>query len=139
MYCVYLRDDRRAALVSSLKAESIPLPAHWESVDPAHGNDSLVRLDSTNATHAAERGKVEANLKRTLPNATVHNVYRVQQPGVYRRYEAKKKELLAKGGQGDIIAYHGTRGANPRLIYRRDSIGFDPKFGRTQPGVSCAE
>jgi hypothetical protein len=125
--------DRRAAQQA---LEAVPLPSHWESIDPAHGNDSLVRLDPAIPSHAAERAKVEANLKQTLPGAVVHNVYRVQQPTVYRRYETKKKELVAAGGKGDIVAYHGTRATHPKFIFGAASVGFNPRSGRSEPGVS---
>jgi len=42
------------------------LPAHWEPIDPSHGNSTLILLDPANKPHhAAELAEVTQNFTAT--------------------------------------------------------------------------
>jgi hypothetical protein len=111
-----------------------PLPAHWSSIiDPAHGNDSLVWLDSSKPAHAAEMQEVRHHFALSMRHAKIVSIYRIQHPTAYRQFEQRKAEIIRAGG-AEMIAYHGTRGVDPSLIYSANSPGFDPSTGEAVSG-----
>jgi hypothetical protein len=113
---------------------AIRLPSHWSSViDTAHGNDSLVWLSPFNIRHSIEVQEVEENFYRTMSSAKIVSIYRIQHPTAYRQFEQRKAEILRAGG-AEMIAYHGTRGVDPSLIYSANSPGFDPSTGEAVSG-----
>ena len=105
-------------------------PAHWDPIDPTHGNTSLVLLSKNNPKHAAEIAAVEQGWTSTAGVGQIVTIHRVQNLHLHNQYEAKKAELQ-KAGQlagSDVRAYHGTRHNFPSSIHS-SSVGFDPQRG----------
>ena len=105
-------------------------PAHWDPIDPAHGNTSLVMLSKSNPNHAAEIAAVEQGWTSTAGQGRIVSIHRVQNLHLHKQYEAKKEELYAAGHltQVDLRVYHGTRTNDPSLIHS-GTTGFDPARG----------
>ena len=111
-------------------------PAHWDPIDPAHGNTSLVLLSKDNAKHAAEIAAVEQGWTSTAGLGTIVSIHRVQNLHLHKQFEAKKAALKKAGRlsrSDDVRVYHGTQGNAPSLIHS-SKVGFDPSLGRARPG-----
>jgi hypothetical protein len=110
-----------------------PLPSHWEAVDPAHGNKTLVLL--TSATHVKELAEVKKHWENTAGNGTIERVYRVQNEAQYRRYKVALEKLVAAGKHvdGNLVCYHGTSSNPPWHISSSDK-GFDVARAISVPG-----
>ena len=110
-------------------------PAHWDPIDPAHGNTSLVLLNKNNLKHAAEIAAVEQGWTMTGGFGTIVSIHRVQNLHLHKQYEAKKAELQKAGHpiHSDVRVYHGTRNNSPSLIHS-GTCGFDPSLGAARPG-----
>jgi hypothetical protein len=67
------------------------LPSHWNPIDPAHGNTSLVLL--TEKEHATELAQVKQHYSSTGGVGTLLSVHRVQNMLQWKRFEKKKLEL----------------------------------------------
>jgi hypothetical protein len=87
----------------------------------------LVQLHDGIPPHADELKSIIDCFKSSMPRATVHAVYRIQNAELYRKYERRKKELQQSHTELTEYAhvYHGTKANPPSLIYESD-IGFDP-------------
>lgn len=113
-----------------------PLPPHWEPIDPAHGNTSLVLLDpASKPHHANELAEVKRNFTATGGIGTIRSVHRIQNAHLHGKYEAAKARLKLSGSplREDVVVYHGTRSHAPELIHS-GSKGFDPALGVARAG-----
>ena len=128
------RDERLRALLSCGSSDSVApadgSPAHWDPIDPAHGNASLVLLSKDNAKHAAEIAAVEQGWTNSAETDKIVSIHRVQNLHLHQQYEARKAELQKAGqlAQSDVRVYHGTRRNVPSLIHS-GTTGFDPACG----------
>ena len=118
-----------AAAAAAAASES----AHWEPIDPAHGNRHLLLL--TEQKHADELAEVKQHYASTGGIGRILSVHRIQNPQLLQRYEQARQQLQRAGSstKGDIIAYHGTRVNDPALIYD-SATGFDISQGVYAPG-----
>lgn len=123
------------ACVLSLIPVAPGSPAHWDPVDPSHGNKTLVLLSKANPKHASELTQVQQSWTGTAGIGSIVTVHRVQNLALWRAYEAKKAELQKSGSliKSDMVVYHGTRANAPELIHA-GSVGFDPSLGASHPG-----
>ncbi len=114
-------------------ADAAAAPAHWESINPAHGNRHLLMLNPVK--HANELAEVKRHWKKTQGVGSILSVHRIQNAALHRRYEEAKQQLQQSGKkhQADIIAYHGTSQKRPALIYDSPT-GFDISKGMARPG-----
>ena len=114
-----------------------PLPPHWEPIDPAHGNTSLVLLDpASKPHHANELAEVKRNFTATGGIGTIRSVHRIQNAHLHRQYEATKAQMPSCWGSiapVELVVYHGTRLNPPHLIHD-GTTGFDPTRGVSSPG-----
>jgi hypothetical protein len=110
-----------------------PLPSHWEAVDPAHGNKTLVQL--TSAKHAKELAEVTKHWDNSAGNGTIVRVYRVQNEAQYQRYKKALEKLVAAGKHvdGNLVCYHGTSSNPPWRVTDSDK-GFDIARAISVPG-----
>jgi hypothetical protein len=110
-------------------------PDHWDPIDPAHGNTTLVLLDATNPQHAREIDDVKNEYKATNGIGFIHSIHRIQNKHLHVRYEQTKKRMHLQYTTvvSDKIVYHGTRFNDPSLIYATKT-GFDPSQGQAAAG-----
>jgi len=113
----------QAAAAAALKD-----PAHWEPVDPTHGNQHLVQL--TKGKYGAELGEVEQHWLQTFGHGRIASVHRIQNGVLHRRFETARFQAPTLA---ERVAYHGTRLNVPAGIY--DSpMGFNMRCGVYVPG-----
>ena len=107
------------------------LPSHWEPIDPAQGNSTLVLLDPANKPHHAdELAEVKRNFTATGGIGTIRSVHRVQNAHLHKKYEAAKAKMQQSAPSAaalfvEHVVYHGTRLTSPHLIHD-GTTGFDP-------------
>jgi hypothetical protein len=94
--CFRAKAQERAVAVATLAVEKAnyaahPIPAHWNPIDPAHGNTSLVLL--TEKDHAAELAEVHQHYSSTNGLGKLLSVHRVQNEEQWKRFEQKRLEL----------------------------------------------
>jgi hypothetical protein len=109
-------------------AAALEDPAHWEPVDPTHGNKHLMHL--AKGKHDAELGEVEQHWQQTFGHGSIVSVHRIQNSGLHHRFERMRQNTPSMTEQ---VAYHGTRTNVPALIYDCPT-GFDMSRGLHRPG-----
>jgi hypothetical protein len=74
---------------------------------------------------------IQIKMKKTLPNATIHKMFRVQNHFLHERYYQELLRVVARnGGQAnESLVWHGTRSTPPDDIYDTDE-GFDFRFAQ---------
>jgi hypothetical protein len=117
----------KAVAAKAAAAAALKNPAHWETVDRAHGNKHLVRLTTK---HRAELTAVKRHWKSTNGLGRVISVHRIQNGALHRRFEKMRK---SHPKLAEKVAYHGTRANVPASIYDSPS-GFDMSRGAYAPG-----
>ena len=108
-------------------------PAHWDIIDPANENKTLVLLDSIK--HSAELSAIQSHWKMGAGPHIV-SVHRIQNISLQQRYDQAKMKLQRDHippENMDIIAYHGTSFNDPALIYNSPT-GFDISKGTARAG-----
>jgi hypothetical protein len=117
-----------ASVAVAAVAAGLKDPAHWEPVDPTHGNKHLLLL--TKEKHSAELAEVEQHWQQTNGQGRVVAVHRIQNSALHHRFEGARQSTP---GVTERLAYHGTRLNVPALIYDSPT-GFDMSRGMAQPG-----
>lgn len=107
-------------------------PSHWDPVDSAHGNRTLVLLSPENPRHVAELKQVHDRWTRTGGQGTIASVHRVQNSHLHARFEDWKCRHSSQHHK-ELTVYYGTSRTAPSLIHE-GSAGFDPKFAEALPG-----
>lgn len=106
-------------------------PPEWGPVEP---NARTATLPDVPAG-SAEWGRVAARVAETLPAARITRLQRVQSPWLWSSYDFQRTKLAQKltgsadveaaaGALNEKLLFHGTRRAEPRLIYDGEA-GFD--------------
>ncbi|KAL4220974.1 E3 ubiquitin-protein ligase mib2 [Mactra antiquata] len=114
---------RRLALsTSQQKLETtkrgVTLPTHWEMMDKTK---TLVKvpLDTSNGLHKKEFTEVKNKFCRTLPQARIHSIERVQSKFLWEHYYFKRLQMETEYGKGcanELDLYHGTDPKNVDII-----------------------
>ncbi|XP_041643514.1 protein mono-ADP-ribosyltransferase PARP14-like [Cheilinus undulatus] len=99
-------------LRKDLKADSAPLPSHWEDMK----GDLLKLFPLTAGTK--EYKDVETEVTRTGLNANIISIERVQNPTLWQGYQIKKKQLEKKNNHknNEKQLFHGTGASSIDLI-----------------------
>eukprot|EP01061_Rhynchopus_euleeides_P027222 TRINITY_DN4431_c0_g1_i1.p1 TRINITY_DN4431_c0_g1~~TRINITY_DN4431_c0_g1_i1.p1 ORF type:complete len:422 (+),score=84.32 TRINITY_DN4431_c0_g1_i1:44-1309(+) len=95
-------------------------PSHWDDQD---ANLKLVDL----AAGTPEHTKVVALFSKTMPNARVASVVRVQNKALWKRYSVEREVMQEAGNATTKSLFHGTRGTAPEMVYNGQD-GFDMRF-----------
>jgi Poly(ADP-ribose) polymerase catalytic domain len=64
-----------------------------------------------------------------MPNATVHEIMRIQNRVIWNKYQTEINNFQSTKGQAPIVRmlYHGTRQTNPSLLFSGRE-GFDMRY-----------
>ena len=104
------------------------LPTHWDPQPPG----KVVHLVSLQ-TSSQEYQDVLTHFEATGGVRTQINIERVQNPGLYKQYLAKK--VTMDGGVKEKQLFHGTRFANTPSI---NANNFNRNFAETNGKVTCS-
>ena len=104
------------------------LPTHWDPQPPG----KVVHLVSLQ-TSSQEYQDVLTHFEATGGVRTQINIERVQNPGLYKQYLAKKATM--DGGENEKQLFHGTRFANTPSI---NANNFNRNFAETNGKVTCS-
>ena len=109
---------------TEINKEDVSRPLEWEGDDSSTG---LLLKEVPLSFN--EFTKVLSLMQRTLPNARITKLERIQNEWLWTRY-SQHRELIKKKNQGiaqELDLFHGTRSNPPDLIYKGEE-GFDMRF-----------
>ena len=120
-------EEGRKTLIELMQTEikeDVSRPLEWEGDGSSTG---LILKEVTPSSN--EFTKVLSLMQRTLPNARITKLERIQNEWLWTRY-SQHRELIKKKNQGiaqELDLFHGTRSNPPGLIYTGEE-GFDMRF-----------
>ena len=120
-------EEGRKTLIELMQTEvkeDVSRPLEWEGDDSSTG---LLLKEVTPTSY--EFTKVLNLMQRTLPNARITKLERIQNEWLWTRY-SQHRELIKKKNQGkaqELDLFHGTRTNPPDRIYTGEE-GFDMRF-----------
>ena len=120
-------EEGRKTLIELMQTEvkeDVSRPLEWEGDDSSTG---LLLKEVTPTSY--EFTKVLNLMQRTLPNARITKLERIQNEWLWTRY-SQHRELIKKKNQGkaqELDLFHGTRTNPPDCIYTGEE-GFDMRF-----------
>ncbi len=115
-----------ASLLKQMLEQPVELvlapPDHWE---PQEGKVELKPV--TRGT--SEWNEVDCLLRKTIPNARVLEIIRIQNTWIWEMYSFSKQRMSKKnsGVVNEKKLFHGTSGTPPDKIYNSEK-GFDPRL-----------
>ena len=120
-------EEGRKTLIELMQTEikeDVNRPLEWEGDDSSTG---LLLKEVTPSSN--EFTKIWSLMQRTLPNARITKLERIQNEWLWTRY-SQHRELIKKKNQGiahELDLFHGTRSNPPDRIYTGEE-GFDMRF-----------
>ncbi|MEJ1283212.1 hypothetical protein NN561_014181 [Cricetulus griseus] len=124
IFCDNMKDREKSApppqpsMLSTIASE---IPANWS--DMKQKNLLVVSLQPSDP----EYNMVASKFKQTCTNFIIENIKRIQNPSLWRRYQANKKIMDEKNGQGrnESQLFHGTEAG---CILHLNSNGFNRSY-----------
>ena len=123
-YAVALRSMRSLVARTPRKRPDEWFAPFWEKTD---SDEPCVMVDLWQGS--LEWTMVELELKKTLPNASIARIYRVQNEHLYNKYVRELKRVRKNNGNHGFekLLFHGTSGTHPSEIYESED-GFDFRY-----------
>ncbi|XP_011404758.1 PREDICTED: uncharacterized protein LOC105313219 [Amphimedon queenslandica] len=110
-------------LEEKVKQDKLPRPLEWES------QTSDIELKNITPS-SSEWVKVKSAVKKTMTEAKIVQIERIQNKYLYDKYALCKKRMHKKnnGQVNEKWLFHGSRGVSPERIYKSEH-GFDFRYG----------
>ena len=108
-----------------LKATPENYPPEWE------GQPETEQFKLFTVTDSTEYNKISKRVKKTLPNARITSLQRVQNKWIWNRYMQEKTRLHEKnsGKVHELELFHGSRNTKAEMICASEE-GFDMRYSR---------
>uniref|UniRef100_H3CSH7 Poly (ADP-ribose) polymerase family, member 12a n=1 Tax=Tetraodon nigroviridis TaxID=99883 RepID=H3CSH7_TETNG len=97
---------KSAASPSAGSSTAESLPQYWDKNDHPGCDYKLIQLSKS-----AEYNRIETLFKRTMPNSTIHQIQRIQNPSLWRVFEWQKEQMTKKNegkSVNQLYLFHGT-------------------------------
>ncbi|WAR26289.1 PAR11-like protein [Mya arenaria] len=94
-----------------------------------------IKLDLNDTMQRLEYQEVDKHFHKSMPNATIASVHRVQNAQLWELFNLKKREMERKYGQGganELHLYHGTR---PDIVENIVHDNFDFRIAGSRVGA----